>query len=297
MIESVETYLADLRKELAGCDPALAQDALGDAEEHLRSALEHSRKSEKEFSEAEALIPIIDKYGTPEEIAAAYREIEALTRPALAELKPPAKRPFPRRFISVITDPKAWGALLYLILSMITGIVYFSWAFIGFSLSLSLLILIIGLPFLILFLLSIRSIALIEGRIVEALLGVRMPRRSLFTNRGVGWWEQIKSLFVERRTWTAIGYMLIQLPLGLLYFTVFAWLLSTSLSFMASPILELIFDEPLIHLGTEAYHIQMWQMPFVVAAGFILLLASLHLAKLLGHVHGVFAKTLLVGAR
>ncbi|MCK5317000.1 MAG: sensor domain-containing protein [Anaerolineales bacterium] len=297
MIESVEAYLAKLKEELVGCDPAITQDALADAEEHLRNALEQVPGAEKEVSEDEALIPIIEKYGSPEEIAAAYREIATLTQPALAEQQTTVEKPFINRFFSIISDAKAWGALLYLILSMITGIVYFTWAITGLSLSLSLMVLIIGLPFTVLFLLSVRSIALVEGRIVEALLGVRMPRRPFFTNRQAGWWEQVKSLFLEIRTWTAMAYMVLQLPLGVIYFTVFITLIALSLGFILNPILVLFLDVPLIHFGGKAYYSPPELIPFVVSAGLIVLLATMHLAKYVGRLHGAIAKTLLVGGR
>jgi len=298
MIESVEAYLAKLNNELSGCDPAITLDALADAEEHLRNALEQMPGSEKEGSEAEALIPIIEKYGSPEEIATAYREIETLTQPALSEQKSSVDKPFIYRFFSIISDPGAWGALLYLLLSMITGIVYFTWAIAGLSLSLSLLILIIGLPFTVLFLLSVRSIALVEGRIVEALLGVRMPRRPFFTNRQAGWWEQVKSLFLETRTWTALVYMVVQLPLGIIYFTVFISLIALSVGFMVNPLFVRFLNAPLITFGGQEYYLSHPAlMPIVVAGGLILLLVTMHLAKFVGRLHGVFAKNLLVGDR
>jgi uncharacterized membrane protein len=295
MIESVEAYLEKLNEELAGCDPATRQDALADAEEYLRNALEQGAASGTDVSEAQELSPIIEKYGSPEEIANAYRELETRIQPALAELKPDAEKSFFNRFLSVISDPHAWGALLYLTLSMITGIVYFTWAITGLSLSLSLFLLIFGFPFTILFLLSVRSIALLEGRIVEGLLGMRMPRRPLFTNREAGWWEQVKELLLERRTWTAVIYMILQLPLGVIYFTIFVCLIATSWAFMISPIMELIFSEPVIQIGLKAYHLQIWQMPLAVAGGFILFLTSMHLAKFIGRLHGSLAKSLLVG--
>jgi hypothetical protein len=180
---------------------------------------------------------------------------------------------------------------------MITGIVYFTWAITGLSLSLGLLVLIIGLPFTVLFLLSVRSIALVEGRIVEALLGVRMPRRPLFTNRKAGWWEQVKSLFLDISTWTAMAYMVLQLPLGMAYFTVFITLIALSLGFILNPILVLFLDVPLFHFGGKAYFPLPEVMPFFVIAGLILLLATLHLAKFVGRQHGALAKTLLVGGR
>jgi len=298
MIESVEAYLEKLNNELTGCDPAITQDALADAEEHLRNALEQVPGPEKEVSEVETLIPIIEKYGSPEEIASAYREIETLTQPALAEMKPSVDKPFIYRFFSIISDPGAWGALLYLLLSMITGIVYFTWAIMGLSLSLSLLVLIIGLPFTVLFLLSVRSIAFVEGRIVEALLGVRMPRRPFFTNRQAGWWEQVKSLFLETRTWTALVYMVVQLPLGIIYFTVFISLIALSVGFMVNPLFVRFLNAPLITFGGQEYYLSHPAlMPIVVVGGLILLLATMHLAKFVGRLHGMFAKNLLVGDR
>jgi uncharacterized membrane protein len=295
MIESVESYLSKLKEELTGCDPAITQDALADAEEHLRNALEQVPASERERPEAEALAPIIEVYGSPEEIASAYREIETMTPPALAERKPLEGKPPIIRYFSIIWDAGAWGALLYLILSLVTGIVYFTWAITGLSLSLSMLILIIGLPFTVLFLLSVRSIALVEGRIVEALLGVRMPRRPFFTNRHTGWWEQVKDLFLEKRTWTALAYMVFQLPLGILYFTVFITLLTLSLGFIFNPILVHFLDAPLIQFGEEAFYVTPQLMPIVVIVGFNFLLVTMHLAKFIGRQHGKMAKALLVG--
>jgi uncharacterized membrane protein len=295
MIESVEGYLEQLKRELDGCDSATVQDALADAEEHLRTALEQRSGLDAELPEQEALRPILEKYGSPAEVAQAYREIEMLTLPSITGMKSKKSETFLSRMFSVVFDPIAWGALLYLLLSLITGIVYFTWAITGLSLSLSLFILIIGLPFAVLFFLSVRSIALVEGRIVEALLGVRMPRRPLFVNRDSGWLEKVKDLFLERRTWTALVYMVLQLPLGALYFTVFITLLAFSLGLIASPVTELLIDEPFIQVGAEVYHLQLWQMPFVVVGGFIVFLGTLHLAKWIGRLHGVFAKGMLVG--
>lgn len=295
MIESVDEYLALLNEELDASDPATIQDALSDAEEHLRTALENELELNAGMSESEALPPIIVKYGTPKEIAIAYKEIETRIRPALAQPADDDKRSTISRFFSVISEPKAWGALLYMFFSIVAGLIYFTWAITGLSLSLSLMILIIGIPFFVFFLLSVRTIALVEGRVIEALLGVRMPRRSIFTHKGVGWWEQLKSLFLERRTWGGIVYMLIQLPLGILYFTIFTIMIALSLDFILVPITELGFHFPLFVINNTAYHTPVWSMPLVVIAGFIIFLATMHLAKFIGRMHGALAKTLLLG--
>ena len=76
MISSVADYLSLLRKELAGSDPSTIQKALSDSEEYLRRALEYARATDSSLSEAEVLASIIEKYGAPGEVAAAYRESE-----------------------------------------------------------------------------------------------------------------------------------------------------------------------------------------------------------------------------
>ena len=73
MIQSIEQYLFLLKKELSGCDRATIQDALSDTEGHLSMAL-NSTMSEGNIPKSDALAQVIEKYGTPEEVAKAYRE-------------------------------------------------------------------------------------------------------------------------------------------------------------------------------------------------------------------------------
>jgi hypothetical protein len=160
--------------------------------------------------------------------------------------------------------------------------------------SLGFLILIIGLPFAGLFLLSVRGIALVEGRIVEALLGIRMPRRPLFSRKNIGWWPQLKALVTEKRTWIAMIYMIMQLPLGIIYFTVFITLIAVSLYGVALPILQLGFDLPVSNVNGVTYYLVGWMLPMVVIAGILLATLTMHLSRYLGRLHGIMAKTLLV---
>ena len=294
MIPSINEYLYQLKKELAASDSATIQDALSDAEEHLRTALNSAVESQPDVLEADALPLIIEKYGLPAEVAAAYRDIEARVPPAFMPPAATNNRTIFSRFFGVFADPRAWGALLYLLFSLGTGILYFTWATTGISMSLGFLILIIGLPFAGLFLLSVRGLALVEGRIVEALLGIRMPRRPLFSGRNIGWWPQLKALVTEKRTWITMIYMIIQLPLGTIYFSVFITLIALSLYGVALPVLQLGFDLPVSYFHGVAYYLVGWMLPLVVVAGILLATLTMHLANYVGHMHGALAKTLLV---
>lgn len=71
-------------------------------------------------------------------------------------------------FFGVIGDPTAYGALMYMLLSLITGIFYFTWTVTGISLTAGFAVLIIGIPFALLFIGSVRVLSHIEGRIVES---------------------------------------------------------------------------------------------------------------------------------
>src|SRR5678810_566191 len=96
---------------------------------------------------------------------------------------------------------------------------YFTWVVAGVSMSAGLAVLIIGVPFVILYFGSVRILSLVEGRIVEVMLGERMPRRPLYGTRGKPLLERIKDIFVDPRTWSTQLYFLLMLPLGIVYFT------------------------------------------------------------------------------
>lgn len=295
MYPSVNDYLSQLRVVLKGCDTATLQDALADAEDHLRLAVGVAKEGQPGLSEEQALEKIVEEYGSPEEVGAAYREIERRLPPALAPAAAGPARPFWERFLGVVVDPRAWGALLYMLISLLTGILYFTWAVTGLSLSAGLVILIIGLPFTLLFLLSVRGIALVEGRIVEALLGVRMPRRAIFVDQTRGFWNRVKELVLSWLTWKTMIYLVLMLPLGIIYFSVFISLLTVSLALVAVPFLQIFIHVPLLMINGLGTTVPVWSSPLWVLGGGLLVVLTMHFARLVGRLQGSFAKWMLVG--
>ncbi len=290
MPDTIEAYLAELRAALAGADPALVQDAVYDAEEYLRSAVSEGGGTQDAIAEA------IDAYGTPVEIAAAYRETERTVAAALRRPAPVKSGNAFARFFGVVVDPSAWGALFYMLLSLATGIIYFTVVVTGLSLSAGLMILIIGVPVALLFVGAVRAISLAEGRIVEGLLGQRMPRRPRVAAIADGsFWGRLKAWFSDYRTWTTMLYMLLMLPLGITYFTIVVTSLSVSLAVFAWPIAQWVLNTPIVQIGDYGYLIQPWGAPFAFAAGVLGFFATMWLAKGVGYLHGMFAKIMLVG--
>ncbi|HSJ90217.1 MAG TPA: sensor domain-containing protein [Anaerolineales bacterium] len=294
MIKSIEEYLDILKAELKDSDAATVQDALADAEEHLRAALTNLRENQPAISDHEALTQVIEQYGTPAETASAYKEVERRTSPQLADINQPHTSTL-SRFFGVYADARAWGALLYMLIAFVTGVFYFSWAVTGLATSVSFALFIFGLPFALLFFLSVRGLALLEGRIVEALLGVRMPRRPLFTQSNLKWLERLKELASDRHTWFSILYMFIQFVLGIIYFVLFVTVLSFSLSFIAVPFIQEILHQPIITVGNVArYFLPIWAYPLCVLGGILLWTIFMNLARGIGQLHGRMAKSMLV---
>ena len=294
MTKSIEEYLDQLKVELKDSDLATIQDALADAEEHLRVALANLKQEQPERSEEDALNQVIEQYGLPEETASAYREVERLTIPALAKSNTMQQPSAFRQFFGVYDDPKAWGALLYMLISLITGIVYFTWAVMGISLSVSFAIFIFGLLFAVLFTVSLRGFAFLEGRIVEGLLGVRMPRRLMFFQQNTTWLERLKNNLTDKHTWLTLLYLLLQMPLGLIYFSLIVILFSLSIGLMAAPLVQSITDIPLLTFGYNRYYVAGWSAPFFLLAGFLIWTLTMHLGRWIGQLHGKYAKMFLV---
>jgi len=292
--ETVKAYLDQLQRALktVGATPGLISDALTDAEEHLRGEIQ----SNPERSEAEVLASVVDTYGTPAEIAEEYKSMEATIN-----------GPFPKSeqapehhhgFFGVIGDPRAYGALMYMLLSLVTGIFYFTWTVTFGAISLSFLIFIIGIPLMLLFLGSIRVLSHVEGRIVEGLLGVRMPRRLAPTATDETLWARIKDALADIRTWSSMFYLLLMLPLGILYFTLAVVGIAVPLALIGGSIAGLL---------TGRSHIQFTDVPVLdhlfhtapglllaIAIGTLLVFLVLHLAKGVGWLHGRIAEVLLV---
>jgi len=297
---SVTQYLDALKAALSGAPQGLIADALADCEEHLRGAI----AAHPEKSEAEVFADMARTYGSPQEVATEYRAME--TPPAGPFSRPqsetatadPAGAPRRWTLFNVYSDPHTYGALVYMLLALATGIFYFTWAVVGCSLTAGLAILIIGLPFFMLFVASVRLLGLLEGRVVEALLGVRMPRR-LPASFDTGLWNRIWGAFTDLRTWSSLAYMFLMLPLGIFYFVVAVVGVALSLGLSFGGIWTLfgggryfqVVDGPGWVQGFG--HNPLAGILFT-AIGMVLFFLTLHLARLIGWLHGRIAEHLLV---
>ena len=295
---TIPAYLAQLRVALAGADPALVQDALYDAEEYLRSELAENPGK----SEAEVIAAVAGSYGAPEEVASIYVDKEVQVQQAL---RAPPQRPRKTawgKFFAVGSDARTYAGLFYMLLSLTTGIFYFTWTVVGLSLSLGLSLLIFGVVFAVFFFATTRVLALVESRIIETMLGERMPRRPVYARAGLTIWQRMGEMFTDPRTWSTLLYFVLMLPLGIVYFTVAVTGIVTSLACIFAPIAHIGWMLGLVRIDI-ADHIRFndtllvpWQIadPLTFVIGIALLFGLLHFARGLAKFQGALAKSLLV---
>ncbi len=292
--ETVRAYLDELRRALKGAPAGLIADALADTEDHLNNEISHN----PELPESAILAAVIDTYGTPQEIAEEYRDMEATIGGPFPKAEMAPERRY--GFFNVISDPRTYGALLYMLLSLITGIFFFTWTVTGISLTIGFAILIFGIPFALLFIGSIRVLSHVEGRIVEGLLGVRMPRRlPPATQADETIWARIKDGLSDSRTWSSMFYFILMLPLGIAYFTLAITGMSVSLGVTGACLYSLVTN--------DASHIHIDEVPWLAhllhtapglilfgLVGVLMFFFVLHIARGIGWLHGRIAELLLV---
>jgi uncharacterized membrane protein len=295
---SIDQYLRQLREELAGADSALIQDALYDAEEYLRAEV----AAHPEKSESDVLELIASTYGAPDEVASAYRDTEVKVKAAMATPRKEAKSAL-GKFFGVFLDPRTYTSLFFMLLGLPRGIIYFVLAAVGLSLSAGFSVLIIGVPFFLMFMAICRVVSLAEGRLIEAMTGVRMPRRPVYQGTALGFWARIAEMLKDPRTWTTIAYFILMLPIGIVYFVIAVAGLSVSLSFIALPITAVLAQAGWFGMGgievfsnaqPEWIFNTGFAIPLLGLAGVLLLTSLMHLARGIGRLHALFAKSMLV---
>lgn len=203
-------------------------------------------------------------------------------------------------FFEVLATRRAYTTLLYLLLSMATGILAFTFAVTGLSLSLGLAILIIGIPVAVAFLGATRLLSVAEVHLLKALVGGEDSDAPALLPAGEGWMARLKALVRDRRTWTSLLYFVLLLPLGIAYFTLMVTFLSLSLALFVVPLGHLLhatgtLDVDLVGLTWAVSHPNLTAV-LCGLAGLALVPLTFHLALLLGRFQVWLAGHLLVRA-
>ena len=110
-------------------------------------------------------------------------------------------------------------------------------------------------------------------------------------------------MFTDPRTWTAQLYFLLMLPLGTAYFSLTVTMLAVAVTMVAFPVLLWLGIGSLGNWGELQLEVFGYDLlssavggGISIVIGLALIVAMLHLARFIGHLHGKLAKHLLVTA-
>src|SRR5258707_851440 len=149
------------------------------------------------------------------------------------------------------------GEIVFLMLALVLGLIYFNVVIIGLSLATGTLVIWVGLPILFATLYAVHGMAEVERRMVSNLLG--MPHSELPYGHvpEKGFLRRLGGLLRDPYAWMGILYMLfIKLPLGIISFTLVLTfsLLSLALTFLPLVyLLNLFIDAILIKSGVPSF--------------------------------------------
>jgi hypothetical protein len=121
-----------------------------------------------------------------------------------------------------------------------------------------------------------------------------MPRRPPYSDRDKPLGQRIVAMFTDPRSWSSLFYMLMMLPLGIIYFTLLIVSTVIPVALMAAPVAQAIWHFPVAQIGDINFYAPAWTWPIEFALGFIGLFLMLHVARGIGRMHGSIAKSLLV---
>jgi hypothetical protein len=141
------------------------------------------------------------------------------------------------RALGLYADPQTYTALVWLLLGLPLGILWFTLVVTGLSLGLGLAVTVLGLPVLVLTLLLARGIGAVERRLAESLVDAPMPRLGRVDDPSGIFWRRLVALVARRRTWNEVAYALVRLPLGVVDFAVAVAVVAVSLGGFAQVIL------------------------------------------------------------
>ena len=287
---AIREYQKEMAKALGDVDQALKVEALDDAEEFIEEMAGELLSSGAAKDRERALSRAIRTYGSPRTVANEY-----LRRSSDEERHPTERMDGPfAGILGVYVHKETYLGLLYLLLMLPFGATMFAYILLGMTLGVGLTITVVGIPILVLFLVSIYGISYALGRGTELLLGIRMPRKKRKMYLVGSNWKKLRTILKDLRLYSSIVFLLLLFPLGTFYFVVLVTLLMLSISFMALPLMLLMgwyMDLGNVFSSNGAFML----LTFLASvSGFVLLTWTLHLSNWMWYIHGKLVRTMLL---
>ena len=190
-----------------------------------------------------------------------------------------------------ILDARTYTRILYMLLALPLGVAEFSFLVTAISTGFGTAITLIGVPILIGAMWAWRWIADFERRLIGRLVGVEIPSPYRPEPEGARWWRRVAARAADPATWKDLAFLLLQLPLGVVAFSVTVVVLGTGLGALFAPVLEWALPDDAriawLEIDTLAESLAL------VPVGALVLLVGIPGLSALGRLYGWLAAQLL----
>jgi signal transduction histidine kinase len=140
-----------------------------------------------------------------------------------------------RRVLAPLLEPRTLTATIYLLGSMFVGLAWHTILAVGLSVGVSTLVIWVGVFVLALTVLAWRGGAWLERRWIRAMLGVHIPDPYRPRPQG-SLWRRARVVASDPATWKDLAYLVVLLPLGIIWFVVTTTLWSLALGGLSAPL-------------------------------------------------------------
>ena len=141
-----------------------------------------------------------------------------------------------------MTDGRTYLRILYLLLTLPLGILYFTVIVTGLSVGGGLVIVIVGFPILLLTVLCWLLFARVEREMAIHMLGANVRPTSVPDQTPRTLWQRIVKILADPVTWKSLVYVLLEFPFGIFSFTLVVTLLSISVSLVLYPVVYIVLN-------------------------------------------------------
>jgi signal transduction histidine kinase len=139
------------------------------------------------------------------------------------------------RLLRPIVEARTYRRILYLLLALPLGVVEFSFLVTALSFGFGTAITLIGIPVLVATVWAWRWLADLERRVIRSLLGNHIPSPYRPEPEGASWWKRLGARLSDPATWKDLAFLLLQLPLGIVSFTIAVTVLGLGLGLLFAP--------------------------------------------------------------
>jgi signal transduction histidine kinase len=139
------------------------------------------------------------------------------------------------RLLRPILDAATYRRILYLLLALPLGVAEFTFLVTAISFGFGTAVTLIGIPVLIGAVWAWRWLAQLERRLIARLVGVDIPSPYRPDPVGGRWWRRVAARLSDPATWKDLAFLLLQLPVGIVSFTVAVTVLGLGLGLLFAP--------------------------------------------------------------